>query len=118
MGRLLVKARFKGHEVQAHDLGRRIMVGPFPLSAAEDDSSEPFWRQLQELQEIAGWQPLFRGSLAGDLMADRECAHAFAAVNLKAMARRCAGRGWGHIWSPQQALEGLHLLLSQEVGRP
>ena len=48
---------------------------------------------VSELERITNWKPVY-GSLAGDLMGDRECAHAFIAVNLQALARRCSGRGW------------------------
>lgn len=106
--RLLVSAKFKGTEVQAWDLGARVMIGPRPSMPLTE--GEPFWKQLIELQEITGWKHVY-GSLAGDLLGDRECAHAFVAVNLKAMARGCSGRGWGHIYTPQTALEGLHLLI-------
>lgn len=107
--KILVSAKFKGFEVQAWDLGSRVMVGPRPPMPLSE--GKPFWKQLKELQEITGWHHV-NGSVAGDLMVDRECANAFVAVNLKAMARRCSSRGWGHIWRPETALQGLHLLLA------
>ena len=88
--RLLVSAKFKGFEVRAWDIGGRVMLGPLPPE--NESPSAPFWKQLDELQEITGWRPVY-GSLAGDLWGDRECAHAFVAVNLKAMARRCSSKG-------------------------
>lgn len=107
--KVLSTAKFKGHEIQARDLGSRVMVGPF-LLPGKQVTEGAFWNQVNELQEITNWTPVY-GSLAGDLMGDRECAHAFVAVNLQALARRCSGRGWGHIWDLESWGEGLHLLI-------